>query len=108
MLACKLKTDTVYTLAAMGLRSDVLYNCGTLTSCVNVANGVGWYFSDDHSWGFINGGDLVSRSSCDTESTNPELRLCWHTGGFYGGYRCGTTLGLNSDATWERSVWHAN
>ena len=108
LLACKPVGNSIYTLAAMGLRSDVLYNCSMSSSCANVANGVGWYFSDDYSWGFVNGGDTVQRSSCDTDSTNPSLRLCWHTGGAYGGYRCGSTLSLNSDPTWERSVWHAN
>mgnify|MGYP007061239460 FL=1 len=108
LLACKPVANSVYTLAAMGLRADVLYNCGTASTCINVANGVGWYFSDDYSWGFVNGGDAVTRSSCDTESTNSAARLCWHTGGSDGGYRCGSTMGLNSDSSWERAIWHTD
>jgi hypothetical protein len=108
LLACKPIVNSSYTLAAMGLRSDVLYNCSSNTTCTHVANGVGWYFSDTYSWGFVNGSDAVTRSSCDTASTDPTLRLCWHTGGSYGGYRCGSTVALNTDITWERSVWQAN
>ena len=108
LLACKPVANSSYTLAAMGLRSDVLYNCSTNNTCTHVANGIGWYFSDSYSWGFVNGIDSVTRNTCDTGSGNPTLRLCWHTGQSYGGYRCGSTLGLNSDTTWERSVWHAN
>jgi hypothetical protein len=108
LLACKPINNSVYTLAAMGLRNDVLYNCSNNATCTHVANEVGWYFSDSYSWGFVNGTDSVTRNSCDTESTDPTLRLCWHTGGAYGGYRCGSTLSLNSVTTWERSVWQAN
>ena len=107
LLACKPVANSVYTLAAMGLRDDVLYDCGTSSTCTNVANGVGWYFNNAYSWGFVNGGDAVTRSSCDTASTNPTARLCWHTGGS-GGYRCGSTLSLNSATTWERAIWHTD
>ena len=108
LLACKPLSNSNYTLAAMGLRSDVLYNCSSITTCTHVANGVGWYFSDTASWGFVSANDSVTRTSCDTASTNPTFRLCWHTGFTFGGYRCGSTTGLNSDTTWERSVWQAN
>ncbi|CAF4412730.1 unnamed protein product, partial [Adineta steineri] len=32
--------------------------------------------SDVYSWGFANGTDSVTRSSCDTSSTNAGYRLC--------------------------------
>ena len=110
LLACKPVANSVYTLAAMGLRDDVLYDCGTSSTCTNVANGVGWYFNDDWSWGFVSGGDEVDRNSCDTETANETARLCWHTGagGGGGGYRCGSTIGLNSATTWERAIWHTD
>jgi hypothetical protein len=66
LLGCRPVNTTILTLAAMGLRSDVLFNCGTTTTCVHVANNVGWYFSTDYSWGFVNGTDSVYRVSCDT------------------------------------------
>ncbi len=78
LLACKPISNSNYTLAAMGLRAGVLYNCGTSSTCTHVAGGVAWYFSDTYSWGFVNGTDSVSRNSCDTGTTNPTLRLCWH------------------------------
>lgn len=107
LLACRPMTAPNYTLAAMGLRTDVLFNCSNNNTCTHVANGVGWYFSDTYSWGFVSGTDAVSRSSCDTASINPIYRLCWHTGSS-GGFRCGSTTSLNSATTWQRSVWHAD
>lgn len=106
MLGCRIKGDLVLIVAAMGLRADVLYNCSTAASCTNVANGVGWYYSNDYSWGFASGSDTVSRSSCDTNSYNTDYRLCWHTGGSDGGYRCGRLMGLNSNSTIERVIYH--
>lgn len=107
LLACKPASTVNYTLAAMGVRSDVLFNCATVSSCTRVANGVAWYFSTTYSWGFAQAGDPVSRSSCDTNPINPTARLCWHTNGG-SGYRCGSTTGLHSDTNWIRSIWHAD
>jgi len=28
------------------------------------ANGVGWYYGDNESWGFAKQGDAITRSSC--------------------------------------------
>lgn len=108
MLGCRLKTSSLLSVVAMGLRADVLYNCGTSATCTKVANGVGWYFSTDYSWGFVNNTDSVKRDQCDTASINPDYRLCWHTHSISGGYRCGSVVGLNSDATYERVIYHSN
>lgn len=107
LLGCRPMNSTILTVAAVGLRSDVLYNCSTLSSCTNVANGVGWYYSNNWSWGFTNGSDTVARSSCDS-LTNTPTRLCWHTGQAGGGYRCGASTGLNSDLTTERVIYHSD
>jgi hypothetical protein len=104
LLGCRPVGNTVLTVAAMGDRADVLYNCNTLTNCTHVANGVGWYFSNSYSWGFVNGTDTVTRSSCDVGSGNNSYRLCWHTQSV-GGYRCGTTMNLNSDTTWQKVIY---
>jgi len=53
------------TVAAMGHRDDVLYNC-YLTS---------------YSWGFADGSDSVQRSICEISGANSNERLCWHTNG---------------------------
>jgi hypothetical protein len=108
LMACGLTSASNYTLAAMGYRDDVLFNCSTNITCTHVANEVGWYFSNNYSWGFVNGTDSVSRNTCDTGSTNPTLRLCWNTDGYTGSYRCGSMTNLSSNAAWQRSIWHAN
>lgn len=106
MLACRQKGQPNWQLAAMGLRADVLFDCGSDALCTHVANGVGWYYSPTFSWGFVSGSDPVSRNECDTDPG--PLRLCWHTVSNAGGYRCGDTTGLNSDAGWERAVFQAD
>ena len=75
------------------------------------ANGVDWYYSTSYSWGYTHQGDGVSRSSCDVQSGSfPQHRVCFHTSSsrLSGGYRCGTTLSLNSSSTWERVFLHAD
>ena len=107
MLGCRPVGNALLTVAAMGLRADVLYNCNTTYNCTNVANGDGWYFSDSWSWGFVNNNDAVQRNECDMGSNNSNYRLCWHTlSSNVGGYRCGSIVSLNSDATYERVIYH--
>lgn len=109
LMACKPINNYTYTLAAMGLRHDVLFDCSKNLSCVHMANGVGWYFNGDYSWGFVNGTDSVNRDRCDNiTSVNPSLRLCWNTDVAVGGFRCGSATDLDSDATWQRSIWQAD
>ncbi|CAF3867994.1 unnamed protein product [Rotaria sordida] len=113
LLGCGPINSSVLTLAAMGLRSDVLYNCGNTTTCTHTANGVGWYYSSDYSWGFVENQDTVFRNRCDVDissqgSSNSGLRLCWHTGSNLGGYRCGSSVGLNSDTTYARYIYHVD
>ena len=108
MLGCCPVGSNLLTVAAMGLRADVLYNCSSIGTCSNVANGVGWYYSNLYSWGFVNNTDIVNRQSCDIGSTNAKYRLCWHTGSSNGGYRCGSKLSLNSATSYERVIYHAN
>ena len=107
LLACRPPGDPALALAAMGQRADVLHDCGQDAACVHEANGVGWYFSDEHSWGFAPVGSPVQRSACDTEGEQPHLRMCWHTvGGLMDkGYRCGDN-DLNAGDGWERLVFH--
>ncbi|CAF0780765.1 unnamed protein product [Adineta steineri] len=107
LLGCRSVGSTVLTVAAMGDRAAVLYDCGFARKCTYVANGVGWYYSDSWSWGFVNGNGTVNRNKCDDDSSDASYRLCWHTVD-YGGYRCGAILNLDYDTTWEKVIYHAN
>ncbi|CAF1526964.1 unnamed protein product [Didymodactylos carnosus] len=109
LLACRPVGAPTFTLAAMGMRSDVLFNCRSAEKCTHLANGVGWYYSSTHSWGFVNGTDSVFRDKCDKlTDKNSNLRLCWQPAVGEGGYRRGTAKPLNYNSTWERTIWHAN
>ncbi|MDB4943044.1 MAG: hypothetical protein JWP97_2578 [Labilithrix sp.] len=106
MLACRATGATTLTLAAYAPRADVFFDTGS-SNVMHVANGVGWYFNDNYSMGFAPPGDTISRNQGDT-APGP-LHLSWHTLAAYsGGFRCGDTMWLNSDATWERVVYHAD
>ena len=105
MLGCRPTGSSLLAVAAMGLRTDVLYNCGTVQNCTHVADCVGWYYSDSYSWGFVNHTDSVVRNSCDTSSTNSAFRLCWHTPAA-SGYRCGSNVTYATN--YERVIYHAN
>ncbi len=108
LMACRPTGASAFTLLAMAPRPDVTHDCGTQNNCVHQANGVGWYYSDQWSWGFAPGGLPVSRNSCDVESSSPEQRMCWHSGGgnINSGYRCGNSTSF--DTNWERVVFEAD
>ncbi len=113
MLACRADnvTDTI-TVAAADTRTVVTTPDATGTTTFHAANGVGWYFTDTQSWGFFPANDTLNRSSCDipgvggVASEDADKRLCWHAsaGVINGGFRCGATQFLNSNATWQRLV----
>lgn len=94
----------------MGYRKDVLYDCGTKPSCTYVANGVGWYFSNKFSWGFVSGNESITRNQCDMTPINGGLNgLCWHTGSYgSGGYQCGSVIKLNQNQSYERLIYHSD
>jgi hypothetical protein len=102
------------TVLAAAPRADVIFDTGQSDDPHN-ANGSGWYFNTDFSWGFAKEGDPISRDSCDVAADqdpgpNPDLRLCWHTGsGFLeGGYRAGAVSNLNNSTDYTRYVYHAS
>jgi cysteine-rich repeat protein len=107
---CRQIGANVFTVVAMGERADVLFDVGNQNAGKHEANGVAWYYSNSYSMGFARAGDAVTRNSCDTANVNPQDRLCWHTGGdaLNGGYRCGSTTSLNSNATWQRLIYQAD
>ena len=107
MMACRPANQAELTVAAMGEREEMLTDLGDQNDAVHNHNGVDWYFSDAHSWGFAGEGTGVQRNSCDTAAARAEDRLCWHTGGgnLTGGYRCGAQTGLNNN-NWQRLLYH--
>ena len=112
MLACRPVGTNTYGVLAQAPRADVIFATPQDATTVHVANGTAWYFNTDFSWGFAKQGDAVSKGQCDTATgTNPEQRLCWHTGAgtpgnLFGGYRCGVTTSLNGSTAWQRVVLH--
>jgi hypothetical protein len=108
MLACRPVNAASFNLLAHAPRVSVITDTGQSNNPTN-ANGSGWYFNNSWSWGFARQGDALSRNSCDTGNTNPDLRMCIHTTNTTTqfGYRCGNTF-LNNNASWERVILHAD
>jgi len=106
MLACRRVGEPDFVLAAGGLTAEVTRDVGNGINAVNNHNGVDFYYSPVHSWGFAPQGVGVSRTSCDTQGDQSELRMCWHTGNndIQGGYRCGDAF-LNNNNNWERVIF---
>ncbi|MCB9550359.1 MAG: hypothetical protein H6705_00295 [Myxococcales bacterium] len=106
LLGCRRVGAPNLQLAATGERAEVLTDVGPGQNAVHNHNGVDWYFNGQSSWGFAAQGTGVSRNSCDTGNVQPELRMCWHTGGnnINNGYRCGNNF-LNGDNGWERIIY---
>ncbi|MCB9548300.1 MAG: hypothetical protein H6706_20990 [Myxococcales bacterium] len=109
MLACRPVGNANLTLAAEGVRDEVLLDVGNDAAAAHQHNGTTWYYSPTFSMGFAPGGEPVNRSSCDFNPGNqtvPEQRMCWHTGenALQSGYRCGAN-DLNGDNGWERLIY---
>ncbi|MEE4350434.1 MAG: hypothetical protein V2J26_09420 [Pacificimonas sp.] len=75
------------------------------------SNGVEWYYGGDAaSWGFAHDGAAVNRGNCDVNGLSEETRLCWHVGSteVFGGWRAGSSFGLNFDSVFQRYVFTAD
>ena len=108
--------SSILTVLAAAPRADVIFDTGESNTPHN-ANGSGWYFSPNWSWGFAKEGDPINREECDVAASsdqpgpNPYLRLCWHTLGgnasFSGGWRAGAVTELNDSTDYTRYVYEA-
>jgi hypothetical protein len=107
LIGCKPTGSNTFTLLAMGDRDDVIFDVGQDEYATHVANGVGWYYSNEWSWGFVLNDDPVQRWSCDVEQINSQYRMCWHTGGdaLNEGYRCGDQYPW---VDYDRVIMHAD
>ncbi|MDH5784677.1 MAG: hypothetical protein OEZ16_03605 [Chromatiales bacterium] len=109
MLACRPTGSDVLTVAAHANREDVFFVTGDGGNVVHNANGVDWYFSYNYSMGFAPEGEGVMRTSADTQNMGSPLRLSWHTHDHYtGGWRCGSSVGLNYNGAWEKVIYQAD
>ena len=110
LLGCRATGSGTLIVAANAPRTDVLFDTGT-GNTLHDANGLGWYYNDNWSWGFAPSGATVDRGECDTiEGTDSDQRLCWHTNNAPNinfGYRCGATLSLNFSTEYERVIFEA-
>ncbi len=108
LLVCRPTGNATATLLAQGLAADVLFDTGgSNTNTKHVANGIGWYYDANLSWGFAPSSDSINLSPCDTSNSDSGNRLCWNTNNS-GGYRCGSNTGLSSSTSWERLVFQAD
>jgi len=76
-----------------------------------VDGAVKWYFSEDlGGMGFADSNDDILLRPCDHMELESDNRLCWHVSDntMNDGWRCGDESWLNSDTTWERSIWTTN
>jgi hypothetical protein len=88
---------------ACGRCLDILTN--TITNSPYYFNGVYWYFTSSYSIGYSSLND-IRQSSCDSNDGNsPDKKVCWHLGGIYGGFRCGSNTGLNSDDSFNKIIF---
>jgi hypothetical protein len=116
MLAGGQNGSSTLTVLAAAPRADVIFDTGR-SNTPHDANGSGWYFNGDYSWGFAKQGDPIERDNCDIvgdsdDPTGPngDLRLCWHTqaGALDPGFRAGTADFLNSEPSgYTRYVYQA-
>ena len=107
MIGCRRKSSpNIILTLAWASRSCVFYDTGTNRHEVSSCVGTDWYFNRHYSWGFAKEGDKVYRRQCDEKTSGcNDCRLCWHTMGGNGGYRCGTTKDLNNNSNYERVIF---
>ena len=106
-------------------RADATF--ATSPNTTHQANGSGWYFSENRSWGFAPGGSSVNGGPCDASDSatfpgfggvsDGDQRLCWHTGDLAGctsgnicnGWRSGRNDFLQDGVqTHERFIYAAS
>jgi hypothetical protein len=108
--------SSTLTVLAAAPRADVIFETGQ-SNTPHDANGSGWYFDRNFSWGFAKQGDPINRNDCDVvadrdDPTGPngDLRLCWHTqsDALDGGFRAGTADFLQPEPSgYTRYIYQA-
>ena len=81
-------------------------NCYTLTSqtgynSAQYVNGAYFYFLSSYSFGFAEN-STITQNQADVNNNGSSTRISWHLDRGCGGWRCGSTLWLNSDASYYK------
>ena len=110
ILACRPKGSKTLTLMASGKRDEVFKVTARDTTSGHDHNKVKFYFNVNQSLGFAPEGATLAKNSCDTQTTDGDQRLCWHTSGgsLNGGWRCGNTKSLGRSNSWERVIYQSS
>ncbi len=106
---------TSYSLLAAARASDV--RTYTSVNTTISANGTLWYYNG-YSIGFTPLGTTISQGSADVNDTSSIYKMSWHSNGtngassvplnLAGGWRSGSSVGLNGATNWIRYVLVAN
>jgi len=108
MYGCRATSSPDWKLIGYGNRDKAF----TTSDSDGIVDGaVKWYFSEDlGGMGFADSNDDLDLRPCDRMELESNNRLCWHvsTDSLNDGWRCGEESWLNSDITWERSIWTTN
>ena len=115
MLASGPSAASAYDVLAAAPRADVITDTGN-SNTAHDANGTGWYYSDNMSWGFAPQGATLLRGNCDYGDSPgfsgpwDATRLCWHTssGLIISGWRSGSNIALGGDPSFERVILEAS
>jgi hypothetical protein len=114
--AIQANSNTIAVLAATTLADLETY---TPLNTPHLSNGSEWYYNA-YSIGFAESGATIFQNAADVAGPSDPLRLSWHAtnNGIFnaslspseltGGWRAGTTEGLNSSSDWERIVFTTN
>ncbi len=112
LLGCRETGSDTLLVAANAPRQDVLFDTDQ-SNVPHDANGVGWYYDQNFSWGFAPQGLPIQRQSCDVldsslaAGTNGEQRVCWTTfnNTLNDGWRCGQFDQLQQSLAYERVIF---
>ena len=105
MLACMPTGSSTLSVLAWAPRATLFATTSSSTTAnFDNVGGAYWYHTNASAMGFADSSS-VSLSNCDTAGGSG--RICLHLNNF-GGYRCGSTTGLNNDSGWVRVLYTGN
>jgi hypothetical protein len=128
LVGCRsVSNKKILTLAGVGQREDILHPClprqcgrskkknkklicSSRYQCITQAKrGVGWYYANNQTWGFVRGSLSFIVNPCDGSNLDSDYRLCWTSqSNAKEGYgdRCGSAKNLQNSNKWERLIYY--